>query len=106
MVKTISENTARQQQLYPKRSTNAQETPARATFVVAGAILSLAPSLPLVSHAKFTSLLLLGVFTSVNLSLFLLGHNSEKEFLGKYKWWGLFGAVLSLAIAAYAIVVG
>ena len=83
-----------------------RKTPARATFIVAGAILSLALFFPLVSLAEFTSLLVLGVFTSVNFSLFLLGHNSEKEFLGKYKWWGLFGAVLSLAIAAYAIVVG
>ncbi|MGI9372778.1 MAG: APC family permease [Hyphomicrobiales bacterium] len=83
-----------------------RKTPARATFLVAIAILGLALFFPLVKLAEITSLLVLGVFASVNLSLFLLARGAEKEALGKYKWWGFFGSILCLVIATFEVVVG
>ena len=80
-----------------------RRTPARATFVVAGVILVLALSLPLVHLAEMTSLVVLAVFALVNLSLFALGGRRESAGLGGWRYWGLFGAGLCIAILIFQL---
>jgi APA family basic amino acid/polyamine antiporter len=80
-----------------------RRTPARATFVVAGVILVLALSLPLVHLAEMTSLVVLAVFALVNLSLFALGGRRETAGLGGWRYWGLFGAGLCIAILMFQL---
>jgi amino acid transporter len=80
-----------------------RRTPARATFVVAAVILILALSLPLVHLAELTSLVVLAVFALVNLSLFALGGGRDSAGLGGWRYWGLFGAALCIAILIFQL---
>jgi APA family basic amino acid/polyamine antiporter len=80
-----------------------RRTPARATFVAAGIILVLALSLPLVHLAEMSSLVVLSVFALVNLSLFALGGSRESAGLGGWRYWGLFGAGLCIAILIFQL---
>ncbi|MEM7776855.1 MAG: APC family permease [Pseudomonadota bacterium] len=81
-------------------------TPSRATITVAGIILALALLFPLVQLAEATSLILLGVFTLVNLSLFALGGHHEDELLRRFRWWGLFSATVCIGILAFQLFAG
>jgi basic amino acid/polyamine antiporter, APA family len=83
-----------------------RHTPVRATRIVSVAILVLALFFPLVGLAKATSLVTLGVFTLVNLSLFVLGLRSEHPELARWRWHGLMGAGLAFALGAWQIVQG
>ena len=81
-------------------------TPSRATFVVAGIILLLALFFPLVRLAETTSMILLGVFTLVNVSLFALGRTHEDRMLRRFRWWGLISAALCVGILAFQFIAG
>lgn len=81
-------------------------TPSRATLTVAGIILVLALFFPLVRLAEVTSLIVLGVFALVNLSLFALGRHHEDRLLKRFRWWGLFAAIICAGVAAYQILAG
>ncbi|WP_281927164.1 APC family permease [Roseibium album] len=83
-----------------------RQTPARATMLVASVILVLALAFPLVRLAATTSLVTLGVFALVNLSLFLLGRRDGTGVLYRRRWWGLAGAVLCMSIAAFQLGAG
>lgn len=83
-----------------------RHTPVRATRIVSVVILVLALFFPLVGLAKATSLVTLGVFTLVNLSLFVLGLRSEHPELNRWRWHGLLGAALAFALGAWQIVQG
>lgn len=78
-------------------------TPARSTFLIAMAILVLAALLPLVRLAELTSLVILVVFTLVNLSLFTLGRMGIHSKLRRWRYWGLFGAALCVAILVFQL---
>lgn len=81
-------------------------TPTRATLSVAGIILALALFFPLVLLAEATSLVILSVFTLVNLSLFALGGRLDDPWLKRFRWWGLFGAVICGGVAGFQIIAG
>ncbi|POF28896.1 APC family permease [Roseibium marinum] len=83
-----------------------RQTPVRATLIVAAAILMLTFLFPLVRLAEATSLVTLGVFALVNLALFRLGGLAKTGSLHRYRWWGLAGACLCLAIAFFQIGTG
>ena len=83
-----------------------RHTPVRATRIVSVVILVLALFLPLVGLAKAPSVVTLGVFTLVNLSLFVLGLRSEHPELTRWRWHGLLGAALAFALGAWQIVQG
>ena len=81
-------------------------TPSRATATVAGVVLALALFFPLVHLAEATSLILLGVFTLVNLSLFSLGRYHEDPLLRRFRWWGLISAAVCVGILAFQLLAG
>lgn len=83
-----------------------RKTPYRATFSVAGAILALALFFPLVRLAEATSLVTLGVFAMVNLSLFTLGGRLDDATLRKFRYWGLLGMVVCFGLACFQIFSG
>lgn len=80
-----------------------RHTPARATLTVAALILLLALFFPLVRLAELTSLVTLGVFTLVNLSLFALGRKLDDPGLARFRWWGAFAALLCIGIAVFQL---
>ncbi len=80
-----------------------RRTPSRATFFVAIFVLTLALALPLVRLAEITSLVVLGVFAFVNLSLFVLGNRSQELWLKRWRYWGLFGTFICAAILAFQL---
>lgn len=80
-----------------------RQTPARATVTVALAIVALVLFFPLVELARLTSLVTLGVFTLVNMSLFIIGRRRGVEAVGFWRWVGLTGALLCAALAAWQI---
>ncbi|MGI9402703.1 MAG: APC family permease [Rhizobiaceae bacterium] len=84
----------------------ARQTPARATFVVSAIIFLLAVALPLITLAEITSLIVLSVFALVNLSLFSLGKQQGSGRLYQWRYWGIFGAILCLAILLFSIFSG
>jgi len=76
-----------------------RQTPIRATLVVAALISILALTFPLGGLAKTTSMIILSVFTLVNVSLWRIG--SRKEAATSLQRWrnlGLVGAVLSAGL--------
>jgi amino acid transporter len=83
-----------------------RQTPARATMLVALVIVVLALLFPLVRLAAATSLVTLGVFALVNLSLYLLGRREKATVLYRRRWWGLLGTVLCVSIAVSQLVIG
>lgn len=78
-----------------------RHTPVRATLAVAGLIVLLALTFPLVGLAQLTSLIVLAVFAMVNLSLFALGRSGIHPQLTPWRWWGLAGALLCAVIPAF-----
>ncbi|MDH4169941.1 MAG: amino acid permease [Acidimicrobiia bacterium] len=80
-----------------------RQTPARATVIVAAAIIALILSFPLVQLAKITSLVTLAVFSLVNIALFVLGRRKEVTAVGLSRFVGLIGAVLCAALGAWQI---
>ncbi len=83
-----------------------RRTPARATALVAAAITVLALSFPLLRLAELTSLVTLGVFALVNLSLFRLATRMPEARLGRWRSWGLAAALLCAGMAAWQIAQG
>lgn len=81
-------------------------TPVRATALVSGLIVVLAVLFPLVQLAQTTSLITLGVFGMVNLSLFTLGKKMPDAGLRRWRWLGLVGAVLAIALALWQVTHG
>ena len=81
-------------------------TPARATWLVAAVIIVLALFFPLLRLAETTSLVTLSVFALVNLSLFAIGTRMPETGLRAWRWWGLFGAAVSFALAAWQVTQG
>ena len=78
-----------------------RKTPARATILVAAAILVLAFAFPLVGLAEATSAVTMTVFALVNLSLFTLGRRHSDIWLRRMRWWGLFAALICIAILVF-----
>ena len=77
-----------------------RQTPVAGIALIAAAIAGLALSVPLVRLAGVTSLIILIIFTMVNLSLFILGRRADApDKLRRWRWWGLVGAAVSLALA-------
>ncbi|WP_417684192.1 APC family permease [Roseibium sp.] len=83
-----------------------RRTPGRATLTTTVVILALALVFPLVRLAELTSLVTLSVFALVNLSLYCLGGRPEHQQLQRYRWVGLFGAGICVAIAGFQILSG
>ncbi|MEZ5813078.1 MAG: APC family permease [Rhizobiaceae bacterium] len=88
------------------RINEVRRTPGRATFTVAALILALALFFPLVRLAEATSLVTLGVFAMVNLSLFTLGSRAEHPALRRWRWFGLAGMAICVAVAGFQIFAG
>lgn len=80
-----------------------RRTPARATWLVASVIIALALFFPLVRLAEATSLVTLCVFAMVNLALFSVGARYPEAGLGTWRWWGLFGAGVSISLALWQL---
>lgn len=80
-----------------------RQTPARATAAVTISIITLMLFFPLVQLARITSLVTLGVFSLVNIALFVLGRRKEVTEVGLSRFVGLIGAVLCAALGAWQI---
>ena len=80
-----------------------RRTPVVATSMSVIVILALALSFPLVGLAELTSFVTLCVFALVNLSLFRVGHGHEDALLRRFRWWGLVGAGICIAILVFQI---
>jgi amino acid transporter len=79
-----------------------RQTPATAIVLVALIIAGLALFLPLLTLARFTSLIILAVFALVNLSLWRIASRSGSPGRG-WRWWGLASGALTLAMLAAGI---
>lgn len=80
--------------LHPRR-----RTPVRAIVLIGAVIIVLALVVPLGTLAKSTSLVILSVFTLVNISLWRIGSRSDAApLLQRWRWWGIVSAVLCLAL--------
>lgn len=78
-----------------------RQTPARATAVIGVAVALLALLMPLVQLAELTSLVMLLIFTAVNLSLIVIGGKpGAPERLRRWRWWGVPGAGIALGLVA------
>jgi amino acid transporter len=76
-----------------------RRTPARAVALVAVLIVCLALFLPIVHLAQAASVLVLCVFTLVNLSLWRIGGHADADpILARWRWWGVLGAALSAGL--------
>ena len=82
-----------------------RQTPIAGIGLITLAIAGLALSVPLVRLASVTSLIILIIFTLVNCSLFILGRRSDApDKLRRWRYWGLAGAAVSLALAVTELV--
>jgi basic amino acid/polyamine antiporter, APA family len=78
-----------------------RQTPVRATFIIGCAIVLLALFVPLVQLAEITSLVMLLIFTVVNISLIVIGGKPDAlARLKRWRWWGAPGAVIALGLIA------
>ncbi len=76
-------------------------TPALAIGLITAAILALALLVPFLQLASLTSFIILLIFMAVNASLYVIGSRSgAPEKLRRWRWWGVFGAFVSLGLAA------
>jgi APA family basic amino acid/polyamine antiporter len=76
-------------------------TPANAIALITAAILALALFVPFLQLASFTSLTMLLIFAAVNASLYIIGASPDApEKVHRWRWWGVFGAIISLGLAA------
>lgn len=81
-----------------------RQTPVRAILLVIAATALLGLFVPLLQLAELTSLVMLVVFATVNLSLFLIGRRAgAAPRLVRWRYWGLLGAAVSLALIASEI---
>lgn len=78
-----------------------RKTPVSATICVVAVIVMLSLFFPLVGLARATSVVTLTVFTLVDLSLFAIGTREPELGLGRWRWVGLIGALLAIALAAW-----
>lgn len=63
--------------------------------------LALALFVPFLQLASLASFILLLIFFAVNASLYIIGARAgAPEKLRRWRWWGVFGAFVSLALAA------
>ena len=76
-----------------------RQTPVTAIVLVAVIIAGLALFLPLLTLARFTSLIILAVFTLVNFSLWRIASRPGSHERG-WRWWGLGAGALTLAMLA------
>jgi amino acid transporter len=77
-----------------------RQTPVRAVLFIAVATALLGLFVPLLRLAELTSFVMLLIFTAVNLSLYLIGRRQGAlPKLTRWRWWGLSGAIVSLALA-------
>ena len=78
----------------------ARQTPVRGIVIIAVLTALLGLFVPLLKLAELTSFVMLLVFATVNLSLFLIGRRAgAPERLRRWRYWGLLGSVISLALA-------
>jgi basic amino acid/polyamine antiporter, APA family len=76
-----------------------RQTPLRAIILVAAAAGMFALFVPLLQLAELTSLVMLLVFATVNLSLFLIGRrDGAPAVLRRWRYWGLVGAFVSVGL--------
>jgi APA family basic amino acid/polyamine antiporter len=76
-------------------------TPALAIGLITTAILVLALFVPFLQLASLTSFIMLLIFVAVNASLYIIGARPGAPVkLRRWRWWGVFGAVISLGLAA------
>ena len=76
-------------------------TPALAIGLITAAILALALFVPFLQLASLTSFLILLIFVMVNASLYIIGSRPDApKKLRRWRWWGVFGAFVSLGLAA------
>lgn len=79
-------------------------TPAFAIALITISVLVLALFVPFLQLASLTSLIMLLIFAAVNASLYIIGTRSgAPEELHRWRWWGVFGAVISLGLAALEV---
>ena len=79
-------------------------TPALAIGLITATILALALFVPFLQLASLTSFLILLIFMMVNASLFIIGTRPESpEKLRRWRWWGVFGAFVSVGLAAMEV---
>ncbi len=79
-------------------------TPALAIALITAAILALALFVPFLQLASFTSFIMLLIFVAVNASLYIIGSRpGAPAKLRRWRWWGVFGAVISLGLAAMEV---
>ena len=82
--------------LHPRR-----QTPIRAILLIAAVIIILALAVPLGTLARSTSLVILTVFTLVNISLWRIGSRADAApILQRWRWWGIISALLCLSLLA------
>jgi len=79
-----------------------RRTPVTAIVLIAVIIAGLALYLPLLTLARFSSLIILAVFTLVNLSLWRIASRPGSGERG-WRWWGLAAGALTLAMLAAGI---
>ncbi len=79
-----------------------RQTPVTAIFLVAAIIAGLALFLPLLALARLSSLIILAVFTLVNLSLWRIAARPGSGERG-WRWWGLAAGALTLALLVAGI---
>ncbi len=75
-----------------------RHTPVRATALVAAVVVALALAFPLLDLARVTSIIVLTVFTMVNLALFRLGGQIDDVLVKRWRWLGLIGAVICVVV--------
>ena len=81
---------------------SSRRTPVRATVAVCCVVAVLVSLVPLGQLARITSLVTLCVFSLVNLALFTLGRREGGQ-LGRWRYVGLFGMVLTVSLASWEI---
>lgn len=76
-----------------------RQTPTRAILLVTAATAALPLSVPLLQLAELTSLVMLLIYTTVNVSLFSIGcSKAAPERIRRWRYWGLLGAAISLGL--------
>jgi basic amino acid/polyamine antiporter, APA family len=76
-----------------------RQTPIRATFLIGLAVALLALFVPLVKLAELTSLVMLLIFTAVNLSLVAIGGKPDAPVrLKRFRWFGILGAAIAVGL--------
>lgn len=81
-----------------------RQTPNRAILFVGAISAILAVSFPIIQIAELTSLIVLCIFTAVNLSLFFIGTQTGAPIrLKRWRYFGLLGAAVSASLIYFAL---